>query len=74
MSIRSLATGLKAIASASDYSRRLPERGNADSVRLARVINKLLGTIEHRRAVNRARLAELADARDDAQTANGNQP
>lgn len=53
-----------------DMSQRLPEFGENCDVELVHAINLLIEAVQKREALLKAQLTELADARDDAQTAN----
>lgn len=58
------------ISASGDFTRRLDESAGAPNASVARAVNILLAEVAERDQSVRRRLDQLADARDDAQTAN----
>lgn len=66
----SIERSITEIAAGKDFARRIPANEGDEFVGIARSINMLLSHVEQSEQDLRRRLAELADARDDAQTSN----
>jgi two-component system, sensor histidine kinase len=65
-----LAKSIETLAASGDLSKRLEVSPRSEFADVAQHVNALLASVEAREAELKAQLAELADARDDAQTAN----